>query len=100
MSAISPHALAVLLKGKDDGEMVYVRVKDPTGHRYEGRVISMQEVSDAPRISTVDVEATDGEVVWHIPVHRILAVDVRPFRRFDGYGTAQFVEEVSKGMVD
>jgi hypothetical protein len=98
MSMISPHALAILIHGKAEGEMVHVRVKDPTGHRYGGRVLAMQEVKDAPRASTVDVEAEDGDVCWAVPVHRVIAVDVRPFRRYDGYGTAQFVAEVGPGV--
>lgn len=98
MNTVSPHAIAVLLKGKDDGEMVYVRVKDATGHRYGGRVTSMQEVKDAPRSSTVDVEAEDGEMVWATPVYRIIGVDVRPFQRFDGYGAAQFVSDFGPGV--
>lgn len=93
MSVITPHALAVLIKNHDEGEMVYVRIKDATGHRYGGRVTSMQEVKDAPRSSTVDVEAEDGEMAWAVPVYRVLAVDVRPFRRYTGYGVAQFVSD-------
>lgn len=93
MGVISAHALAVLVKEHAEGEMVYVRIKDATGHRYGGRVTSMQEVKDAPRSSTVDVEAEDGEMAWKVPVYRIIAVDVRPFQHFTGYGVGQFVSD-------
>lgn len=93
MSAISPHALAILIENHDGGEMVYVRIKDATGHRYGGRITSMQEVKDAPRSSTVDVEAEDGEMCWAVPVRRIIAVDVRPFQRFTGHGVGQFAAD-------
>lgn len=93
MSAVSPSALVAMLNGKDDDQMVFVTVKESNGHRYEGRVTSMQEVKAAPRSSTVDVEATDGEMVWAVPVYRVVAVDVRPFQRYSGYGVAQFVSD-------
>ncbi len=96
MSVITPHALVALLAGKADDEMVYVRIKDETGHRYRGRVTSMQAVAAAPRASTVDVEAEDGEMCWAVPVYKIIAVDVRPFQRFNGYGVAQFAADFGR----
>lgn len=93
MNVITPHALAVLLKGHAEGEMVYVRIKDATGHRYGGRVTSMQEVRDAPLSSTLDVESEDGEMCWAVSVRRVIAVDVRPFQRYTGHGTAEFVAD-------
>lgn len=88
---ISPMALDVLLKGKPEGQMVYVRTKDNLGYVFEGRVLEV----DA---GLFDMEATDGEKVWNIKVSGIEYVDVRPFHRFDGYSTAQFVAEFGKGV--
>lgn len=93
MNPVTPHALAAMMRGKGDDEMVYVRVKDPTGHRYEGRIMDLQEHSHAPRNATVTVEATDGEVVWNVMVNLIEWYDVRPFQRFTGYTVAQFVAD-------
>lgn len=88
---ISPTALDVLLKGTDEDQMVYVRTKDNLGFVFEGRVLE----ADA---GLFDVEATDGETVWHVKVSGIEYVDVRPFHRFDGYGTAQFIADCGPGM--
>lgn len=86
MSAISPHALAVLLKGKDENEMVYVITKDSIGHKFSGRVLAVDG-------HTFDIEAVDGDVTHHIMVRGILYVDVLPFQRYNGYGVSEFVFE-------
>ena len=93
MNPITPRALVAMIRGKGDDEMVYVRVKDPTGHRYEGRIMDLTESYHDPKNATVTVEATDGDVVWNVMVNRIEWYDVRPFRRFTGYTVAQFVSD-------
>lgn len=99
MNVISPHALAVLAKALNhSSEMIFVSVKDETGHRYEGRMTSMQEVKGAPPASTFDIEATDGEMCWAVPVKRITAVDARPFQRFSGLSAAQFASDFATGQ--
>jgi hypothetical protein len=98
MSVISPRALVALLDGKDDSEMVYVRVKDPTGYRYEGRVAAVQEVKGAPLSSTFDIQTTDGDLLCDVSVRRITHVDVRPFRRYDGYSAGDFVSSFGPGV--
>lgn len=88
---ISPTALDVLLQGKNEGQMVYVRAKDNLGFLFEGRVLEADS-------GLFDIQATDGETVWHVKVSGIEYVDVRPFRRFDGRGTAQFVADFGPGV--
>lgn len=88
---ISPKALALLTRVKGDSEMVYVHVEDGIGFKFEGRVLDV----DA---TTFTIEATDGEVVYNQGIDRILAVDVRPFRRFSGYSTAHFVSDFGPGV--
>lgn len=83
--------LAALLAGKGDNEMVYVGARDAIGYRFEGRVL----VQDG---SHYDIEATDGDVVYHLRVDRIEWAEVRPFRRFDGYSAAQFVSDFGPGV--
>lgn len=97
MHPVTPHALRAMMHGKGDDEMVYVRVKDPTGHRYEGRIMDLLESCHDPKNATVTIEATDGEVVWSVMVNRIEWYDVRPFREFDGYSAAQFVVDFGQG---
>lgn len=82
MASISPSALAALLRGKAEGEMVFVRIKKPNGGDFGGRLMDLLEFSPEPAKSTVTVEATDGEVHWRVPVHRIVYTHVVPFRRF------------------
>lgn len=98
MGAVTPAAMVAMLKGKADGEMVYVRVKEPNGNRYEGRIMDLTACGDNPRAAFVTIEATDGEVVWGVPVLRIQWCDVRPFQRFTGYGVAQFVADFGSGV--
>lgn len=98
MNPITPHALTAMIRGKGEGEMVYVRVKDPTGHRYEGRIMDLVEFGHDPKNATVTIEATDGEVVHNVMVSRIEWYDVRPFQRFDGYTVAQFVADFGQDV--
>lgn len=92
MNVITTAALQAALDGKAENDMVYVRTKDSLGYVFEGRVIEV----DA---GLCDIEATDGEVVWHVKVSSIEYVDVRPLQRFTGYTVRQFVEDASQGMV-
>lgn len=91
MNAVSPRTLAALLKGKGDNEMVYVGARDALGYRFEGRVLKQ----NGPHY---DIEATDGEAVYHLRVDRIEWAEIRPFQRFTGYTTAHFVSDFGPGV--
>lgn len=91
MFVISPKALALLNRVKGDNEMVYVHMEDGIGFKFEGRILDVND-------TTFTVEATDGEVVYNQGIDHILAVDVRPFRRFSGYSTAHFVSDFGPGV--
>jgi hypothetical protein len=95
---ITARALQVLLKGKNDNEMVFVRIKDPTGYIYSGRVLPDEDDLEGTRIPTISVEATNGELVWNVKTERIIGVDVVPFRRFTGYGVKEFVDDFGPGV--
>lgn len=84
MAIITPRALEAIIRGKRDNEMIWAKVKDPTGHRYFGCVADLLATSptDAAK-STVTILADDGELVHHVPVSRLEWFDVR--RRPDGH---------------
>lgn len=75
MAAVTANTLVAVLKGKSDSEMIYVRVKDRSGHRYNGKISALHA---GPHKPVVDVQALDGEMKWGVPVPAILWVDVRP----------------------
>ena len=84
MAAITPRALVALVQGKKDSDMIWVKVKDPTGYQYFGRVADVlaTDPTDAAR-STVTIHAEDGEMVWGVKVNQLMWLDVRP--RPDGH---------------
>lgn len=87
MSVVSQRALAVLLIGAaESGEMVFVHTVDNLGFEFGGRVLTVDG-------DTFDIEASDGEVVYHLRVARIKTVDVIPFQRFTGYSAQNFVSD-------
>jgi hypothetical protein len=97
MATITPAALLALLKGKGAENMAFVRVKERrTQHRYEGRIINLDMSTLKPENASVSIEATDGEVVWKVPVRWIEWVDIRPFQAFSGYSVTQFVDDFAQ----
>lgn len=94
MAVITARALVVLAEGKSDDEMIYVKVKDPTGHRYGAKIASIMASSYKP---TVDLLAEDGEMVFGVPLPRIQFVDVRPHVEYPLMSTAEFVNSALPG---
>lgn len=87
---ISPEALALLMSAKRDDQMIFVRTKDELTYDFEGRILDLTG-------DKCTIEATDGEVCHQWPVDRLLHIDIRPLRHYDGYGARQFVEDVTNG---
>lgn len=83
MAAITARALACLIAGKKDDKIIRVRVKDPTGHTYFGRVGDLDMTSHNPDNASCTILADDGELVWNVLVSRIEWIDVKP--RPDGH---------------
>mgnify|MGYP001609669806 CR=1 FL=1 len=75
MALVTAKAIQAMMRGKAPDEMIYIRVKDQSGHRYNGRIMSLSPRPDRP---SVDVQATSGEMVWNVPVPAGLWVDIRP----------------------
>lgn len=84
MATITPRALQAIIQGKRDDEMIHVKVKDPTGHRYFGRVADLLAThpTDAAK-STCTILADDGELVFGVKVSQLEWLDVR--KRPDGH---------------
>lgn len=87
MSAVvTPRALKALIRGKLSTEVIWVKVKDPTGHRYFGSVGDMlcTDADDTdPTKARCTILADDGELVHGVQVSRLEWFDVR--KRPDGY---------------
>ncbi|MEU3522349.1 hypothetical protein AB0E62_00475 [Streptomyces sp. NPDC038707] len=84
MAIITPRALQAVILGKRDDEMIWVKVKDPTGHRYFGRVADLLAThpTDSAK-SMVTIQADDGELVLGVKVSQLEWFDVR--KRPDGH---------------
>lgn len=91
MAVVTAAALTVLAEGMADDEMIYVRIKDPTGHRYAGKVTSILASDYKP---TVDIEAEDGELVCRVPVPRIQFVDIRRSLSYPLMTASEFADAV------
>lgn len=78
---ISTGALAALLRGKRDDEMVYVTVYRGTkpADKFGGRIIDDMIWGDGI-FGTVIIEKEDGMRVKDVPVYLITGVELRPFR--------------------
>lgn len=82
MASITPAALAAVLRGKGDGEMAYVRIEEPAGATYEGRVMDLFTNRYDESRSVMTINSIMGDEIGRVPVAWITALDVRPFLRY------------------
>lgn len=82
-AVITPRALAALIAGRKNDEIIKVRVKDSTGYQYFGHVGDLLVNSKNSELSNCSIIADGGDVIWGVPVHHIEWIDVRP--RPDGH---------------